>query len=378
MSGRHHFDHRDEDFALDTFDDMRPRGANIIAAHDGASAKRNDLRFWRAAPHGEWSSRLRNLSKLAVLPVISAAVLFTAQGFVTRVQYFNVVSASRPASAPIAATIEKFVRSTFGFAPAAPPTVYDAEMQMSASALLDRWNPLIESASKRFGVPQAWVRTVMRLESGGRTMSSATMPITSRAGAMGLMQVMPGTYQEMRAQYRLGANAYDPHDNVFAGVAYLRWLNARYGFPAMFAVYNDGPGHFEDRIAHGESLPAETQTYVSRIASTLGVTAGYAGGLLHGREVKLTRPNGDIVAVEASAVASVHAALPGEYAPGVNTVITVGRERQGVRESVASVEAALQRRGAGTRLARGSALHHLRLAQFAHIKRISVSYSLRG
>jgi len=357
---------------------MRMDGANAFAACDRAPAKRNDLRFWQSATHGDWSSRLRNAGKLVFLPVISATVLFAAQSFVTRVQYFNVVSTSHPASAPIAATIEKFVRSTFGFAPAAPPVAYDAEMQMSASTLLNRWNPLIEAASKRFGVPQAWVRTVMRMESGGRTMSSATMPITSRAGAMGLMQVMPGTYQEMRAQYRLGANAYDPHDNVFAGVAYLRWLNARYGFPAMFAAYNDGPGHFEDRIAHGEALPAETQTYVSRIASTLGVSTDLAGGAMRGREVKLTRPNGDTVAVEASAVAAIRAALPGEYAPGVNTVITVGRERQGVRESVASVEAALHGRGSDTRFSKGSALHHLRLAQFARVKRISVSYSLRG
>jgi len=328
--------------------------------------------------HDDWSSRFRNLAKFAILPVISAAVLFAGQSFVTRVQYFNVVSASHPASAPIAATIEKFMRSTFGLAPAAPPSVYDAEMQLSAGALLNRWNPLIETASKRFGVPPAWIRTVMRMESGGRTMSSATMPITSHAGAMGLMQVMPGTYQEMRAQYRLGADAYDPHDNVFAAAAYLRWLSARYGFPAMFAAYNDGPGHFEDRIAHGETLPAETRTYVSRIAATLGISTDLAGGAGHGSEVRFTRPNGDTVTVDAFAVASVRAALPGEYVPGVNTVITVGRERQGVRESVASVEAALHGRASDTRLAKGSALHHLRLAQFAHVKRISVSYSLRG
>jgi hypothetical protein len=357
---------------------MHPRGANAFAGSDGTFAKRNDLRFWRSAAHGDRSSRLRNLRKLAFLPIISAAVLFTAQSFVTRVQYFNVVSGTHPASMPIATTIEKFVRSTLGFAPAAPPTVYDAEMQMSSAALLNRWNPLIEMASRRFGVPQAWIRSVMRMESGGRTMSSATMPITSHAGAMGLMQVMPGTYQEMRAQYRLGANAYDPHDNVFAAAAYLRWLSARYGFPAMFAAYNDGPGHFEDRMAHGETLPTETRTYVSRIAATLGVATDFAGGALHGREVTLTRPNGDTVAVEASAVASVRAAMPGEYAPGVNAVLTVGRERQGVRETVAAVEAALHGRGDDTRIVKGSALHHLRLAQFAHIKRISVSYSLRG
>ncbi len=353
---------------------MGARGA--FSANGDDATVGHDLRFWRSPAQCNWRTRLLGKARLAFLPIISATILFAWQGLITRVQYFQVVSTA-PHSTPITTTIAKFVRKTFGFALPGPASAYEAEMQMSASALLDRWSPLVETASKRFGVPQAWIRTVMRMESGGRTMSSDTQPITSRAGAMGLMQVMPGTYREMRWQYGLGANAYDPHDNVFAGAAYLRWLHAKYGFPAMFAVYNDGPGHFEDRIAHGEALPAETRNYASRIAATLG-GGGTAGSALHGRFVKFTRPNGTVVSINAAAVTSVRAALAGEYAPGVATVITVAQESQGVRENLAAVKAALNGRGARAQLASLSSQHRLRLAQFGRARRISVSYSMGG
>jgi hypothetical protein len=148
------------------------------------------------------------------------------------------------------------------------------------------------------------------------------------------MQLMPDTYAEMRAQYRLGSNPYDPHDNVFAGAAYLRWLSGKYGYPAMFAAYNDGPGNID--VRQDGSLPQETRNYVSHVETALG------GSAAHGRLAKFTRPDGNPVFIADNEIAAVRAALPGEYAPTVQTVITVGRMKQGVRESVASVQATLQ------------------------------------
>ena len=310
--------------------------------------------------------------RFAFLPVIAAAVIFTWQGFIGRVQHFEAAAISHPA--PVTTTIETFVRRTFSFAQASPPSAYESEMQMSASALLNRWNPLVEAASRRFSIPEAWIRTVMRMESGGRTMSSETQPITSHAGAMGLMQVMPGTYREMRAQYRLGANAYDPQDNVLAAAAYLRWLHARYGYPAMFAVYNDGPGHFEQRLQQGEALPAETRNYVSRIAATLGMRTSFGGGALHGAFVSFTRPNGEQVSFAAAAVEKVRAPLSGEYAADVNAVIMVGGETQGVRENVSDVNATLHARGSFMRQARKFRPDRLHLAALSRARRISVSF----
>jgi soluble lytic murein transglycosylase-like protein len=361
----------DEEQALTHFD-ARPHGADGSLANAGDVAHGHDLRFWRSTTRANWRSHLLPRMKLAFLPVIAAAVLFTWQGFIGRVQYFEAVATSHPA--PISTTIETFVRRTFSFAQTSPPSAYDAEMQMNASALLNRWDPLIEAASRRFGVPEAWIRTVMRMESGGRTMSSETQLITSHAGAMGLMQVMPGTYREMRAQYGLGGNAYDPHDNVLAGAAYLRWLHARYGYPAMFAVYNDGPGHFEDRLQRREALPEETRNYVSRIAATLGMRTNFGGGTLHGAFVNFTRPNGEQVSFAAADIGAVRAPLAGEYAPDVHAVIAVDGATQGVCESVGKVNAVLRARGSSVRLAKKSTAHRLHLAAFSRARRISVAF----
>lgn len=87
-----------------------------------------------------------------------------------------------------------------------------------------RWRLHIAEASARFGIPEAWIERVMRAESGGRTTLSGR-PIRSRAGAMGLMQLMPGTWAEMRRRLDLGRDPHDPRDNILAGTAYLRLMH---------------------------------------------------------------------------------------------------------------------------------------------------------
>lgn len=150
---------------------------------------------------------------------------------------------------------------------------FSAEQHMTSAQLINRWQPHISEASNRFGVPAGWIRAVMKMESGGRTMSAKNRPITSPVGAVGLMQLMPGTYREMRQQHRLGADPFDPHDNIMAGTAYLRWLHRKYGYPAMFVAYNDGPGNLEAKQAKGQAFPAETQNYVAKITAILGTAA---------------------------------------------------------------------------------------------------------
>src|SRR5271166_6444470 len=60
----------------------------------------------------------------------------------------------------------------------------------------DPWGPYIREAGQRFDVPDTWIRAVMRVESGGNEYQNGHL-ITSGAGAMGLMQVMPATYDEL-------------------------------------------------------------------------------------------------------------------------------------------------------------------------------------
>jgi soluble lytic murein transglycosylase-like protein len=118
----------------------------------------------------------------------------------------------------------------------------------------------VTEASKRFALPEHWIRAVMHAE------SSAKPRARSERGAMGLMQIMPKTWAELRARYGLGADPYDPRDNILAGAAYIRELYDRYGAPGFLAAYNAGPGRYERHLATGRPLPDETQAYVASLA----------------------------------------------------------------------------------------------------------------
>jgi len=129
----------------------------------------------------------------------------------------------------------------------------------------DRWAAEIGEASARFEIPRSWIRRVMRFESGGRAVLRGR-PTVSRAGAMGLMQLMPGTWTRMRALLGLGWNPYDARDNILAGAAYLRLMYDRFGYPGLFGAYNAGPTRYAAYLAGIRSLPAETKAYVAALA----------------------------------------------------------------------------------------------------------------
>ena len=134
----------------------------------------------------------------------------------------------------------------------------------SASTPTPTLQDLIAEASRRFGVPASWIAEVMAVESRGRT--GALSP----QGAIGLMQVMPETYADMRARYGLGANPWEPRDNVLAGTAYLRLLYDRYGAPGFLVAYNAGPGRWDDYRLRARPLPAETVAYLARLGPVVG------------------------------------------------------------------------------------------------------------
>jgi len=132
----------------------------------------------------------------------------------------------------------------------------------------DPWGPYIEEAAARFDVPVSWVRALMSVESGGEEYRDGQLT-TSPKGAMGLMQVMPATYEELRDRYGLGSDPFDPHDNIIAGVAYMRELYDIYGAPAFLAAYNGGPNRLDDYLSNQRSLPDETRHYVAMIGPAL-------------------------------------------------------------------------------------------------------------
>ncbi|MDL2201313.1 lytic transglycosylase domain-containing protein [Brucella intermedia] len=126
----------------------------------------------------------------------------------------------------------------------------------------------IAEASQRFGIPEYWIRAVLRAESAGNVRA------ISSAGAMGLMQVMPDTWAGLRIRHRLGRDPYDPRDNILAGTAYLREMWDRYGnVSAMLAAYNAGPGRYDEHRSTSRPLPAETRAYVAALAPILGGAA---------------------------------------------------------------------------------------------------------
>ncbi len=221
------------------------------------------------------------------------------------------------------------------------PSVFQQEQAMTPAERIKRWKPIVTTAARRAGVPVAWINAVMRVESGGRTMLTENLPMVSPKGAMGLMQVLPQTYAELRAQYKLGPDPFDPRNNIPAGAAYLRWLRGKYGYPAMFAAYNAGPERLDDLLVRGKPLPAETRSYVSRVGAILDKSGDGASI----NAVRFTRPDGSPVLIDPMAVSAIRAPQTGEYPAGVQSVLGMGRLTQAVREDPSSAISAIRVRG---------------------------------
>lgn len=145
-----------------------------------------------------------------------------------------------------------------------PPAVTCAQSApVEVSGPANAYASYIAEAAQRFGIPAAWIRAVMRVESAN------DIHAISPKGAMGLMQIMPETWAGLRVRYSLGTNPFSPRDNILAGTAYLRELHDRYGSPGFLAAYNAGPGRYEAYLA-GRPLPAETRGYVAALFPLFG------------------------------------------------------------------------------------------------------------
>lgn len=141
----------------------------------------------------------------------------------------------------------------------------NARAQTAArSEAADRFAKFIGEASGRFAIPARWIRAVMRVESGGDEHA-----ISSR-GAMGLMQLMPGTWVDLSVRYGLGVDPFDAHDNIIAGTAYLKDMHDRFGSVGFLAAYHAGPARYEQHLMTEKPLPSETTAYVAAVTPLLG------------------------------------------------------------------------------------------------------------
>jgi hypothetical protein len=144
----------------------------------------------------------------------------------------------------------------------------------------DMIDQAIAEAATRFGLPKPWIRAVIRIESFGDARAVSTK------GALGLMQVMPNTYSALRAELRLGPDPFDVHDNVLAGVAYMRAMFDRYGLVGMVGAYNAGPARWERFLTGIRPLPAETIAYIARLAPIIGLDLSGVPSIGHGSAIR--------------------------------------------------------------------------------------------
>ena len=132
-----------------------------------------------------------------------------------------------------------------------------SESSSSAAGHLDGF---IAEASERFGIPAAWIRAIVHVELG------RTVRTSSRKGGVGLSQLSPEKWTELRHRYALGTNPSDRRDNILAGTAHLREMYDRYGSKDFLAVYIMGPTRYDEHRKSGAPLPEETQAVVADLA----------------------------------------------------------------------------------------------------------------
>lgn len=130
--------------------------------------------------------------------------------------------------------------------------------RLAASANPAEFEHLINASASKYGVSAALVKAVIRAESGYNPNA------VSRAGASGLMQLMPGTAKSLNV-----ANSFDPKQNVDGGVRYLKFLLDTFkgDVTLALAAYNAGLS----KVARYGGIPPyqETRNYVSRVLSNM-------------------------------------------------------------------------------------------------------------
>jgi hypothetical protein len=148
---------------------------------------------------------------------------------------------------------------------------------------LHRFDTFIRGAAQRYQLPESLVRAVIHTE------SNYYPHAVSRAGAMGLMQLMPKTADKLGVQ-----DAFDPRQNVYGGSRYLRLLANRYGgdMVLVLAAYNAGAGNvekyggvppFEETRAYVRSVLRRFYAYErqSQLSESSGDPAGRRGPARH-------------------------------------------------------------------------------------------------
>ncbi len=206
---------------------------------------------------------MRSLSSsVAILVVVLALWAIPAHGQIVSYMDSNgkrVFVNSEPAATPRQSRTPVLRTAATGLMPRTPQTSFAASFELSAVERVNREKieQMIREVSARYRVDPALVRAVMQTESNWKTSA------ISRKGALGLMQLEPGTAQALGVN-----NAFDPQQNLEGGVRYLHMLLERYNgdLDRALAAYNAGPGAV-DR-AGGIPRYRETREYVQKVTDS--------------------------------------------------------------------------------------------------------------
>lgn len=131
------------------------------------------------------------------------------------------------------------------------------ERTSDASSAPVPFEEVVRQAAQRYGIDPAILKAVIHAE------SNFNPHAVSKAGAQGLMQLMPGTARALGVE-----NPFDPVQNIDGGARYLRQMLDRFqSLPLALAAYNAGPG----AVARYRGIPPyrETQTYVRRVMALI-------------------------------------------------------------------------------------------------------------
>ena len=144
-----------------------------------------------------------------------------------------------------------------------------------------KFQPYISTYSQEYDIPEEIIFSVIKIESGFRA------SVTSYAGAMGLMQIMPDTFEWLTGEFHLNENLtsamlFDPEVNIRYGTYYLRYLKNKFGdWNTVLAAYNAGEGNVTKWLADkqysndGKTLHTipldETDKYVKKVNNEIGI-----------------------------------------------------------------------------------------------------------
>jgi soluble lytic murein transglycosylase-like protein len=202
-----------------------------------------------------WRAALTALVLTVALPAVASA-----QIYMWRDAAGNMVLSDRPQD-PSARTFSVPARAPGSHAPAtvaAAGPFRTTKSQYSRRA--EQFDALIEENAAAHGLSPHLVRAVIQQESAFNPLAR------SHKGAMGLMQLMPGTAAELGVR-----DPYDPSENIRGGVTYLKGLLQKFAqnVELALAAYNAGPGAVEK---YGAVPPyRETRDYVTRITNNVDV-----------------------------------------------------------------------------------------------------------